>query len=130
MIFKILGCESIEATMTSVSLSQEDNEQIVFRSIWKPLKKSTGPLASRQIDNLKKYQYLLQNKTLKLEDVEWSDVDKIGADYQLLFLHQEGLYRIEFDSFDGEQGRLSHMVYFFQSKSLRVFSLTRDRYDM
>ena len=123
MIFKILGCESIEATMTSVSLSQEENEQIVFRSIWKPLKKSTGPIASRQIDYLKKYQYLLQNKTLKLEDVERSDVDKIGVDYQLLFLHQEGLFRIEFDSIDGEQGRLSHMVYFCQSKSLRVFSL-------
>ena len=110
MIFKIIGGESIDASMISVGLSHEDNEQIVFRSIWKPLKKSNGPLASRQIGNLKKYHDLLQNKTLKLEDVEWPDLDKPDQgceDYQLLFLHQDGLYRIKFDSFDGEQGRLS-----------------------
>ena len=95
--------------MISVGLSNEDNEQIVFRSIWKPLKKSTGPLASRQIANLKKYHDLLQNKTLKLEDVEWSDLRKISqgcTDYKLLFsVPIEGLLRIKLDFFHGNQGR-------------------------
>ena len=102
--------EFIAANMLSVSLSQEDNEKIVFRSIWQPLKGYTGPLACQQRINLKKYYNLLRNKTLKLEDVEWSDLAKADQgceDYQLLFLHQDGLYRIEFDSFDGEQGRRS-----------------------
>lgn len=119
MIFKIIGGESIDASMISVGLSQEDNEQIVFRSIWKPLKKFTGPLASGQVVNLKKYHDLLQNKTLKLEDVEWSDLEKLGQEYQLLFLHQDGLYRIVFDSFGGEQGRLSQTVK-FHSIGIRI----------
>ena len=123
MIFKIIGGgESIDASMISVGLSHEDNEQIVFRSIWKPLKKSNGPLASRQIANLKKYHDLLQNKTLKLEDVEWPDLDKPDQgceDYQLLFIHQDGLYRIKFDFFDGEQGRLSQN--FTSSESVSSF---------
>lgn len=107
---QIIGGETIEATIISFGLSQEDDEQIVFRSIWKPLKKSKGPLACRQIVNLKKYHDLLQNKQLKLEDVEWSDLDKLYrgcTDYQLLLLHQDGLFRIEFDhsieSVNGDQ---------------------------
>ena len=82
----------------------------MFNSIWKPLKKSLGPLACQQIINLRKYYDLLRNKELELEDFEWSDLDfgrGYYEGYQFLFLRQDGLYRIEFDSFDGEKGRLS-----------------------
>ena len=112
LIFKIIGAETIDATVISVSLSEEENEQIVFNLIWKPLKKSLGPLACQQIINLRKYYDLLRNKELKLEDVEWSDLDYFGhgyEGYQLLFLRPDGLYRIEFDSVDGEKGRLSEI---------------------
>ena len=101
----------IAATMLSVGLSEEDNEQIVFRSIWMPAKKSTGPEACRQRVNVKKYHDLRRNRNLMLEDVKWSDLANFSqgcTDYQLLFHHPyDGLLRIKLDSFSGKQGRLS-----------------------
>ena len=81
------------------------------------MKKSVGPLACQQIVHLNKYLDLLQNKTLKLEDVDWSELDYVGpgfrwsgyAGYQLLFLHQDGLYRIELESINGDEGKLSEI---------------------
>ena len=109
--------DPIAATMLSVGLSEEDNEKIVFRSIWMPTKKSTGPEACRQRINVKKYHDLRRNRNLMLEDVKWSDLANFSqgcTDYQLLFRHPyDGLLRIKLDSFSGKQGRLS-LVYTLQ----------------
>ena len=110
--------DPIAATMLSVGLSEEDNEQIVFRSIWMPAKKSTGPEACRQRVNVKKYHDLRRNRNLMLEDVKWSDLASFSqgcTDYQLLYRHPyDGLLRIKLDSFSGKQGRLS-LVYTLQT---------------
>lgn len=107
----MIGGEAIDASIISIGLSHEDNEQIVFRAIWKPLRKSMGFLARQQLDSLKKYHALRQGeKKLPFKDIEWSDLDKLGQkceNYQLLLLDQDGLYRIKFDSVCDDQGRLS-----------------------
>ena len=114
----MIGGESIDASTVSIGLSKDDSEQIVFRVIWKPLKKSMGPLARQQLENLKKYHSLCQGDPgLKLEDVEWSDLGKLDEEYenyQLLLLDHDGLYRIKFDVFNGNQGRLSQVIVFFR----------------
>ena len=117
LLFKIIGGEPIDASIISIGLSQKDNVQIVFRSIWMPVKKSTGPVACQQRVNVKKYYELrrnrnmMQQESVMLEDVEWSDLCKLGqgcTDYQLLFRHPyDGLLRIKLDSFSGKQGRQS-----------------------
>ena len=87
----------------------EDDTNIVFRLLWKPVaRKSTGPLSRQQIENLKKYRALLRNEKLELEDVDWMERDGLGnmVGYQLLFQHTDGLYRILFDGVDDDKGRL------------------------